>query len=340
MTVLPEVELAPPPPAGPTEQRRDLTPALGPTDRAFRGVLRLSGLAVLVIMGLVGLFLAIRGMDALSEAGFGFITTQNWNPEGRDFGIAGLLIGTLLIAAVAITIALPLSIGTALYVAEYAPRRLQRTLISIVDLMAAVPSVVYGLWGLFLLQGQVVGLSRWISDYFGWLPFLHVDGKEEGALIQTTLYTSSTFVAGIVVALMVTPIATSVMREGFMQAPAGEREGAYALGATKWGMIRAVVLPFGKGAVIGGLMLALGRALGETIAVFLIISLLFTIQPNILQAGAGQISSLIAAKYGEATAFPLSALFAAGLALFLMTLVVNFLASSVIARSRSGAVSE
>ena len=138
-------------------------------------------------------------------------------------------------------------------------------------------------------------------------------------------------------ALMVAPITTSVMREVFSQAPVGEREGAYALGATKWGMIRSVVLPFGKGGMIGGTMLGLGRALGETIAVFMIISPVFLIQPNILQNGTNSISALIALRYGEATPFGTSALMAAGLALFLITLVVNFIASSIVARSRSGA---
>ena len=329
---------APGPISAEPEARRDLAAALDTGDRIFRNVLKGSGVTVLGIMSLVGLFLTMRAASALKKAGFGFLTTQAWEPDSGHFGIAAVLIGTILIALVAITVALPLSVGTALYISEYAPRRLQRTLISLVDLMAAVPSVVYGLWGFFFLQGQVVGLARWISDYFGWFPLLHVNGAEKNsALLQPSLYTSSAFIAGLVVGLMVTPIACSVMRETFMQAPAGEREAAFALGSTRWGMIRAVVLPFGKGGIIGGIMLALGRALGETIAVYMIISVVFAIQPHIVQAGASQISSLIALRYGEATAFGTSALMAAGLALFLMTLVINFAASSVVARSRSGA---
>jgi phosphate transport system permease protein len=139
---------------------------------------------------------------------------------------------------------------------------------------------------------------------------------------------------------MVTPIACSIMREAFSQAPSGEREGAYALGATRWGMIRAVVLPFSVGAIIGGTMLGLGRALGETIAVVMIISPVFIIQPHILQNGASSISSLIALRYGEASPFGISALMAAGLALFALTLLVNFAAASVVSRSRSGAVTD
>ncbi|MEU6340414.1 phosphate ABC transporter permease subunit PstC [Streptomyces sp. NPDC046977] len=307
----------------------------------FRAILRGGGALVLAIMLLVGGFLTYRAWQALSVAKWSFITTQAWEPEAHNFGIAAVLVGTVLIAGVAIVFAVPLALGTALYISEFAPPRIRQTLISVVDLMAAVPSVVYGLWGLFYYQGHVVTVSRWISTYFGWIPAFKVDGSDPNDPLATaTVYTSSTFIAGMVVALMVAPITCSVMREVFSQAPVGEREGAYALGANRWGMIRSVVLPFGKGGMIGGTMLGLGRALGETIAVYMIISPVFAIQPHILQNGANSVSSLIALRYGEATPFGMSALMAAGLALFLMTLVVNFAASSIVARSRSGAASD
>lgn len=313
----------------------------GVPDRVFRGVLRGGGALVLAIMLLVGGFLTYRAWQALSIAKWGFITTESWEPDGGSFGIAAVLVGTILIALVAIVFAVPLALGTALYISEYAPPRIKQTLISIVDLMAAVPSVVYGLWGLFFFQGHVVTLSRWISTYFGWIPLFKVDGADPGDPLATaTVYTSGSFIAGMVVSLMVAPIICSVMREVFSQAPVGEREGAYALGANRWGMIRSVVLPFGKGGMIGGTMLGLGRALGETIAVYLIISPVFVIQPHILQNGTSSVSSLIALRYGEASKIGMSALMAAGLALFLMTLVVNFVASSIVARSRSGAASD
>ncbi|MFB8772534.1 phosphate ABC transporter permease subunit PstC [Streptomyces broussonetiae] len=320
---------------------RRLYPDPGVPDRVFRGVLRGGGTLVLAIMLLVGGFLTYRAWQALSVAGWGFLTTEAWEPDGGSFGIAAVLVGTVLIALVAIVFAVPLALGTALYISEYASPRIRQTLISVVDLMAAVPSVVYGLWGLFFLQGQVVTLSRWISTYFGWIPLFRVDGADpRDPLATATVFTSSAFIAGMVVSLMVAPIVCSVMREVFSQAPVGEREGAYALGATRWGMIRDVVLPFGKGGMIGGTMLGLGRALGETIAVYLIISPVFVIQPHILQNGTNSVSSLIALRYGEATPRGMSALMAAGLALFLMTLVVNFAASSIVARSRSGAASD
>jgi phosphate transport system permease protein len=257
------------------------------------------------------------------------------------FGVAALLFGTVMIALVALVVSVPLAVGTALYIAEYAPGRVRGPLVSLVDLMAAVPSIVYGLWGAFLVEGNLVGVARWIATYFGWIPVFRVTGAQPGdPLASQSVYTKSTLLAGLVVAMMVTPIACAVMREVFAQAPVGEREGAYALGATKWAMIRAVVLPFGRGGMIGGSMLGLGRALGETIGVYLTISLVFKIQPHVLEAGTTTVSATIAARYSDSSNFAVSALMAAGLTLFVLTLVVNVIASSVIARSRSGAASE
>jgi phosphate transport system permease protein len=320
---------------------RKLAARLSASDRAFHAVARSGGVVVLLLLGLVGTFLFFRASQALHKAGWSFLTTEQWNPNGGGFGIAAVMIGTILIALVAVVVAIPLALATSLYISEYAPRSIQRLLIGVVDLMAAVPSVVFGLWGAFLVQWHIVSLSRWINDWFGWIPIFRVSGvTAHDAQPTATAYTSSTFIAGIVVALMITPIASSIMREAFSQAPLGEREGAYALGATRWGMIRAVVLPFGIGAMIGGTMLGLGRALGETIAVVMIISPVYVIQPHILEHGTSSISSLIALQYLEATPFAVSALMAAGLALFGLTLLVNIIAAVIVSRSRSGAVSE
>jgi phosphate transport system permease protein len=247
----------------------------------------------------------------------------------------------VLIALVALIVAFPLSVGTALFITELATGGFGRTLRSVVDLMAAVPSVVFGLWGLIFLQPAIVPFSRWLSTWFGWIPFLRVNGADpSNPLPDDSLYTSSTFIAGLVVGLMIVPIMTSMMTESFSRAPIGEREGAYALGATRWGMIRSVVIPFGKGGMIGGTMLGLGRALGETIAIYLIISPIFDINLHILQIGSNSVAAHIALRYGEANSFGMSALMAAGLALFVLTMIVNFTASTIIARSRSGAESE
>jgi phosphate transport system permease protein len=296
---------------------------------------------VVAIIGAIGLFLLIRAYPALRSAKFSFLTTQAWQPDIHHFGIAGIIVGTVLIALVAVVIAIPVALGLSLYITEVAPERFRRTLVSLVDLMAAVPSVVYGLWAFDILQPRTVGVARWLSTWFGWIPIFHVTGADPtNPLEASSLYTASTFVVGIAVSLMVIPILCSVMRESFSQAPLGEREGAYALGATRWGMIRSVVLPFGKGGIIGGTMLGLGRALGETIVVILIISPVFVVNTHILQSGGNSVSGLIANLASESSSFGTSALMAAGLALFALTLLINFSASAVVARSRSGAESD
>jgi phosphate transport system permease protein len=294
-----------------------------------------------VITGAVGLFLTVRGFHALSVAKLSFLTTQAWSPDTHHFGIAALITDGAIIAIVAMVVAVPLAIGTSLFISEVAPARVKQWLIYAVDLMAAVPSVVYGLWGVRFLQGHAVGVARWISTWFSWLPFFKVPGSDPSSpLNSASFYTASSFVAGLTVALMVMPIQCSIMREAFSQAPPGEREGAYALGSTRWGMIRSVVLPFGKGGMIGGTMLGLGRALGETIAIYMIISPVFKINFHLLGKGSSSVSTTIALRYGDASPFSLSALMAAGLALFTITLLVNFSASAIISRSRSGAMSE
>ena len=261
-------------------------------DRVFLTALAGSGIMVLMVIAVIGGFLGIRAAKALRVAGFKFLTTAAWAPGAgaggpSRFGVAGILTGTVLIGLVAIVIAVPLAFGVALYISEYAPPRLRRFFTSLVDLMAAIPSVVYGLWGFLFLEHRAVGVAHWMAAYLGWIPGFQVTGsRPSDPLAPLTVYTASTFIAGTIVGLMITPIVSSMMRESFSQAPLGEREGAYALGSTKWGMIRTVVLPFGRGGIIGGAMLGLGRALGETIAVYMVISLVFQVQPHILQAGA------------------------------------------------------
>jgi phosphate transport system permease protein len=322
------------------------------SEGVYLAVLRGSGGLVLATMLVIGLFLLVRALDAIGAAGWAFLTTAEWQPDGGRFGIAAILSGTILIGVTAVLVALPLALGTALYISECAPARIKRLLVNLVDLMAAVPSVIYGLWGFFLLQPQVLvvgpqgdGLPRWLATYLAWIPFFEVQQAGEqldlrDPTVSGTAFSSSMFIAAVIVALMVAPVACSIMRESFTQAPLGEREGAYALGATRWGMIRTVVLPFGRGGVIGGTMLGLGRALGETIAVYMVLSIAFDVKIRVLESGGSSVSSLIALRFGEASDFGTSALMAAGLSLFVLTLCVNFAASAAIARSRSGAVSD
>ncbi|HEX5616405.1 MAG TPA: phosphate ABC transporter permease subunit PstC [Acidimicrobiia bacterium] len=307
-------------------------------DRLFRAGATAAASTTFVLMGLIGGFLLFRGLDALRDAGWGFFTVSDWQPDlGGAFGIAAVLPYTIAIAVVALTIAVPVSILAALFITEYAPRPLRRALTTTIDLLAAVPSLIYGLWGLFALQPRIISLSRWLADHLGFVPIFDVAAPQPRTL---SVFPSSTFIAGVVVSLMVIPICTSVMREVFSQAPVGEKEGALALGATRLGVVRTVVLPFGRGGIVGGSMLGLGRALGETIAVTLIISPAFVFDWSILQQGSNSIASLIALKFSESSEFGISALMAAGLALFVLTLGVNAVASMVVSRSRSGEATE
>ncbi len=321
--------------------RRVIEAQPGTGDRVFSGLMLMSGLVVLAIMSAVGLFLAIKSIPALRRTGLSFFTTSQWQPSTGVFGVAAVIGFTISIAVIAVAIALPISLATSLFITEVAPTWLRSTLVAMVDLMAAVPSVVYGLWGARVMQIHAIGISRWLGTWLGWIPFFDVTGHDpSNPLSSLSVFSASSFIAGVVVSMMVMPIQCSVMREVFSQVPPGEREGAFALGSTRWGMIRVVSLPFGRGGIIGGTMLGLGRALGETIAVVLIISPRFDFSFNLLEAGSNSVSALIALRFSEASDFDLSALMAAGLTLFAMTLVVNFVASAFIAKSRSGASSE
>jgi phosphate transport system permease protein len=321
---------------------REVRQRLERSDRTFRGVTRGGGVIVLTIMVLVGAYLTINAIPAIGKVGvWKFLTTAEWSPETFKYGVAELLMGTILIALVALCVGFPLALGTALFITEVARGALRTVLTSVIDLLAAIPSVIFGLWGLQFLQGQLVPFSEWLSSWLGWFPPFHVDGVDpNNPLPSTALYSSSTFIAGVVVGIMIVPIMTSMMRESFSRAPIGEKEGAFALGSTRWGVIRTVVLPFGRGGIIGGTMLGVGRALGETIAIYLIISPTFLLQWHVLQKDSNSIAAHIALKYGEASPFAMSALMAAGLTLFILTMIVNFTASTIIARSRSGADSE
>ncbi|MFJ8582578.1 phosphate ABC transporter permease subunit PstC [Micromonospora sp. NPDC093277] len=322
------------------DRPRQISASMPLSDRIFRSAVGLCGILVLVVMGGIGLFLAYQSVPTLRVLGWSFFTEREWLPEQNRLGIVAVLAGTVQVAIVAIVIAFPLALGVSLFISEYAPRRWRRTLIALLDLMAAVPSVVYGLWGFFFLQPQIIYLSRWLADHVGWIPAFRVRTDPTVQGWEQNLYTSSAFIAGVVVALMVMPFAAAVMREVFAQAPLAEREGALALGSTRWGVIRTVVLPFGRGGIIGGTMLGLGRALGETIAVLLIISPAFDLKWSVLERGTITVSTLIAGRFGDANGFQISALLAAGLVLFLFTLLINTLASLLVARSRSGAATE
>lgn len=318
------------------EVPRRIDPGLTRADVRFERGARSIGLAVLLLTGAVGVFLGYQLIPTLHRYGLSFFTETQWLPRQDVVGLAAVLVGTAEVALIALAVGFPLALLTALYISEYAPPQLRTTLVALVDLMAAVPSIIYGLWGFFLLQPHALHVSRWLAQNLGWLPVFHVGTDPNAATWAESRFTASAFIAGLAVAMMVVPLACAVMRGVFAQAPLGEREAALALGSTRWGMIRTVVLPFGRGGIIGGTMLALGRALGETVAVLLIISPAFEIKPRILEVGTETTSALIAGQFGEASAAQLSALLAAGFVLFVITLAVNTAAAVFVNRSRSG----
>lgn len=306
--------------------RRRVVAAPTRADRAFQALVVGSAWTVLAILGLITVFLLIQAWPAFDAVGWSFLTRFEWFPDNDPpvFGVGALLAGTLIIAAIGLTIALPVAIGSALYVNEYAPRWAQRGLVMMIDLLAAIPSLIYGMWGLYWLSPKLEGVTRWLADHLGFIP-----------LFKAETFGFSMFICGVVVALMILPIIASVSREVFAQVPRTTCEGALALGGTRWGMIRRVVLPFGRSGIIGAAMLGLGRALGETIAVVLILSINFTVTSHILEPGGGSVAAHIANRFPEAAPLDRDGLIAAGLVLFGVTLVVNMAARVVVNRARS-----
>ncbi len=291
--------------------------------------------AAAVMLSAVGLlgYLLVRGLPAID---WRFLTNMPLNDVP---GIWPAIVGTFWLTVGTAAFALPVGIAAGIYLSEYARRGAVTRVIRLsIANMAGVPSIVYGLWGFFLIMPYAAELALWLHRNLGWIPIFDVRGSDADAAVwDTTRYVASAFCAGIAVSMMVMPMAFPVLPQVLSQTPPGEKEAALALGATRWGMITSVVLPFGRGGIIGGTMLGLGRALGETIAVVLIISPAFEIKPNILEIGTSTVSALIAGRFGEASAAQLSALLAAGVVLFLITLVINTLAAVIVNRSRSGA---
>lgn len=300
-------------------------------NRVFSGLSSTAGILILVTLAAVAAFLLIEAWPAITMGAAELGETVSWiKPEqGQSLVeiIGYLLFGTVLISAIALVIAAPLSVGIALFISHYAPRRLAATLGYIIDLLAAVPSVVYGLWGVAVLVPVLQPFYQFLADNFGFIPFFAP--PESGEIFTGRVAMS----AGIVLAIMVIPIITAITREVFLQTPVLHEEAALAMGATRWEMIRMAVFPFGRSGMVGATMLGLGRALGETMAVLMIIGpgltySLFVLQPN----QHNTIAAYIALQFPEANATGVSALIAMGLALFVITLLVNMLARWIVNR--------
>ena len=343
MTASDDAIVADPAPAdgalnGPRKRRRGaenpLSAKTGSGDAVFAGLARGSAIFILVLMASIAAFLIFQAVSAISQDKSNFLTEFNWDPDGNNsngvphFGIAAIAWGTLTTSIIGLILGAPIAIGVALFITQYAPRRLGQVLGYIVDLLAAVPSVVYGLWGLLVLDNHMTGISELLHDVLGWIPIFATNGT----------YGSSYFTAGIVLAIMLLPIVAAISREVFRQTPRENVEAAYALGATKWEMIRIVVLPYGRSGVSSAIVLGFGRALGETIAVALVLSTNFTIVTKILEPGGNTIAANIANSFGDAGPVGRQALIASGLVLFVITLGVNYLARTITRRGSRKAV--
>lgn len=311
---------------------RDITTEPRRSDKVFRGVVTGGGLTSLVILGLIALFLFYRGFEVLKQEGLGFITNAEWsitldesaNVVESNFGLSAMLVGTILCSIVAVVIAVPISVFSALYLNFYAPGWLKKILVAVIDMMAAFPSILFGIWGFLVLMPSVEYWGKLINKYLGWIPLFEV---------KPYFFTRSPFVAGVVLAIMIIPIITSVSREIFAQAPLDRIQAAFALGATRWAMIKAVVIPHGRSGVVGGAMLGLGRAMGETVAVYTVLNIVFQVNWHVLLGAGGNVASLIILKFGEASAYEIKALMAAGLVLFFLTLSVNAAANFIVKRT-------
>ena len=289
-------------------------------DRVFSSLATAAGVTILALLAGVAFFLVIEGLPAVEAS-----ASELPGDKSLVDYIAPLAFGTVLAATIAVVVAVPLAVAVALFISHIAPRRLVLTLGYLVDLLAAVPSIVYGLWGIFVLGPAAVGPMRWLEEKLGFIPFFEGPASVTG---RTML------VGGLVLTVMILPIISAVSREVFAQTPRKLEEASLALGATRWEMIRMVVLPFGKSAVISGSMLGLGRALGETMAVTIILSVSRIVSFDLVsQSNPTPIAANIALKFPEASGIDVNALIASGLVLFGITLVVNMIARLVIDRS-------
>jgi phosphate transport system permease protein len=324
--------LAPPSPApGTSEEIRPapLQPTETGADLIFRRVQATSGAFVLLLLAAIVLFLVVQGWAAVRAAGFSFFTDTVWAPDNHHFGVAPLLVGSVAIAVVAVAVALPVSLCTALMINEYAPRALRPWLTSIVDILATIPSIVYGFWGIAVFSKAQSGPAAWIVHYFGFVPFLR--SPYPGS------YVKSIFATALVCSLTIIPIITSVSREVMSQAPRDACEAALGLGGTRWGMVTDVILPFSRNGIVGAALLGIGRGLGETMIVVLVLSSAKHLTASLLGPnGLGSVAKEITEFFVTGSTIEKSGLILAGLALFATTLAVNAIARLVVSRAGAG----
>jgi phosphate transport system permease protein len=295
------------------------------TDWGFRILALAAGLMVFVILALIAIYTTREALPWFREEGVG-IFTDNWDPAHDNFGALGLIYGTMLVAGLAVIFSLPISIGIALFITDVAPQRLRRPFVYTVDLLAAIPSVVYGLWALLVLTEPLASLYQSLSDATASIPILNT------VFANPSASGKSFMTAGIIVAIMITPIITSITREVFATVPASQKEAALALGATRWEMIRGAVFPHSRSGMVAGTMIGLGRAMGETIAIALVIGASQRVSANILGPG-DTLASVIANQFGEASGTHRAALIGCGVVLFAITIVISMGARALVTRA-------
>jgi phosphate transport system permease protein len=280
-------------------------------DSIFAGLARAAGFLIMLALAGVGIFLLIEGAPAITASG-----DAAYGNDNIVLFVWPLLFGTLLAAVVALLLSVPLAVGVALVISHYAPRRLAKPIGYVIDLLAAIPSVVYGLWGAFVLAPAILPTYQWLAEHLGWLPFF-----EGPATTGRTILTAS-----IVLAIMVLPIVTAICREIFAQTPRMNEEAALALGATRWEMIRMTVFPYSRSGVISAVMLGLGRALGETMAVAMVLSVgIGVVTFNLISSeNPSTIAANIALNFGNASGTKINVLIFSGLVLFVISFAVNF----------------
>ena len=312
-------------PKAPRRSSAPQRPPQRPGDRIFSASAKYAGVLILVVLAAVAAFLLVQGWPAISTPTERLTKSVGWLSDHSLLGYVGpLVFGTILAALIALVIATPIAIGVALFISHYAPRRIASGLGYVIDLLAAIPSVVYGLWGALWLMPRIHPFMEWLTEYLGWIPLFQGPAADPPRTILT---------AGIVLAVMILPIITAVSREVFLQTPTLHEEAALALGSTRWEMIRMAVLPFARSGIISATMLGLGRALGETMAVAMVLSpgLMYSI--FILQPGQQQnIAANIALKFPEASGLGVNVLIFTGLVLFVITLLVNMFARWIVSR--------
>jgi phosphate transport system permease protein len=299
--------------------RRRSRPVQQRGDRVFARAARSAGILILVILAGVAAFLVVEAMPALTAP-----AEEIPGGNGLTAYIGPLLFGTLLAAVIALVVAAPLAVAIALFITQYAPRRIAQVLGYLVDLLAAIPSIVYGFWGIYWLAPRLVPLFGWLEENLGFIPLFAGPTSATGRTM---------FTAGLVLAIMILPIISAIAREVFRQVPTLHREAALALGATRWEMIRLTVFPYGRSGVIGGAMLGLGRALGETLAIALVLSVSGGITFNLISSGnPSTIAANVALQFPESSGIDVNTLIASGLVLFLITFAVNMAARWVVNR--------